>query len=95
MTGSHLPELTDFYNGRFRRWDLKFGLPTSDSCCTCDEFKIKIEAVDDQDEAHRLRNEHREHLLEVRDERAAYKRGSGALESHSNVGRSGVRDAEV
>jgi hypothetical protein len=55
----------DFYNQRFRQFDLKFGLPTVDSCATCDEFILKIAAATDEDIADALRAQRRAHLVEA------------------------------
>jgi hypothetical protein len=55
----------DFYNERFRRFDLKFGLPTVDSCALCDELTLNIEAATDEDNAEALRAQRRAHLVEA------------------------------
>jgi hypothetical protein len=55
----------DFYNSRFRKFDLAFGVPIADSCCKCDELKIQIEAAEDEDTADALRVERRQHLCEA------------------------------
>ncbi len=52
----------DFYNLRFRCFDLKFGLPTVDSCATCDEFTLKIAAATDEGTADALRTKRHLHL---------------------------------
>jgi hypothetical protein len=60
------PQVTyDFYNERFRTFDLKFGLPTVDSCSSCDELKSKIDAAEDEDTATALRAELLAHLIEA------------------------------
>jgi hypothetical protein len=55
----------DFYNERFRTFDLAFGTPEVDSCATCDEFKLKIAATEDEDVANALREARRAHLLDA------------------------------
>jgi hypothetical protein len=60
------PEVAyDFYNDRFRKFDLTFGKPVVDSCATCDELKLKIEAADDEDSAQVQRIRRRDHLKEA------------------------------
>jgi hypothetical protein len=60
------PQVTyDFYNERFRRFDLSFATPLVDSCATCDELQIQIAAADDENAADALRAKRRAHLLEA------------------------------
>jgi hypothetical protein len=55
----------DFYNERFRKFDLAFGKPEVDSCATCDELKLQVAAAVDEDAAQALREQRRAHLREA------------------------------
>src|SRR5258705_9830807 len=46
-------------------FNLKFGLPRSDTCAICDKYKHDIEATPDEEEKNNLRTQHQLHLAKA------------------------------